>query len=1188
MNNHRSGLVLPSIAKRPTIDDNNDKKPGKAQIENNDNTNQNITHQDSQHDESSDLVQLNQPNQLNQQKPNNRFRVKVQSQNQLQNQPQVITQQVVNPIRTNDNLIINYSVNPTSEIVFENNINWLPIHLVRKAKGKVWSHFWANNPNLELVRCKHCKIIIRNQPYIESLDKSKNSNNANDSNNTYSVTHFDKELHKICQKHLKLIHNINSLTSYYPKNSIIKLNNNNSSTTNSKNSSTSNATELINNDSDSPIVTTLTPNSTHRNESVNFNKSFNNDISKNDGTTNVTDITSATHTAKSTANKSNKNSISVTSSKQTRINKKTTKNKNNSNTTGNTPNNFLVDNIQSNNNTNIVNRNSGTDSITISMDINDIKRLNEREFFFPTTNLLSIIIASENLSFDIIKDSSFRLLLSRLSDSYIPNINSINNSIIMIANQITEIINRTAYRNSSDSQLIINLPQILSNPITSKGSRNNNPILTTIQNNIRQNSLLDVLQKYLLQLNNITLFSMSHCNYNDISLISLNFYDNLRKRLTFLPVSTTRLDKNNNYTDLYGPLRSQLLKVFESMNNLNNSNISITMNNDTINSMSNVDDLFHNFDNKFVNSKNYYHTCLVDLLSSCVKQMFGTIDDTNIFGQHNYQSRSKPINFYSNDKAEQLLDFAVKITENDINWDKDSIFMKINNVFDEIKKNPWLLERFKKLYEDEVLANESKRNNGNKNKGGDTADHSNKTSSSKLLISLDKEFYSTVEGSLSAVLTARPILSVLNHHLQCVPLTDADFTLIKDMLSLFKTINGLILYFSTTKKLNFIYVIFTILNLEKYLNDLLSDYNVPEMFQPYERLLIEIKNIKKILINDKMNLLALFCCPAALFDKRILEYIFKTNKLNQIVNSVTSTVVENLRKVIDLKVINSMLDNEVNSFGANDENRGDFDSELDSDSVSETESDSTSANTRSSTVSSSILNSSSRNQGLITNSNSHIKPNDVVDDESVSVVGNAVDNLLTKLVQEELYDYLSTVNTIVPIAYKSYCDEVGYAYENGRFKKIIQNDNLRVNDDGIVLAEQLGDSSFDNGVDNGDDLDVEFLDYDDNSANNNNEFEIKINQIEQLMNIHIPVCNAFWDRYLHNGAGVIVKFLIKLMFTESTSSVRQEYLFLNDFVPKLGEEYLDSVVKIKLFNQQFSAGKVDYEMDTLQTAAQYN
>ena len=60
------------------------------------------------------------------------------------------------------------------------------------------------------------------------------------------------------------------------------------------------------------------------------------------------------------------------------------------------------------------------------------------------------------------------------------------------------------------------------------------------------------------------------------------------------------------------------------------------------------------------------------------------------------------------------------------------------------------------------------------------------------------------------------------------------------------------------------------------------------------------------------------------------------------------------------------------------------------------------------------------------------------------------------------------------------------------------------------------------------------------------------------------------------------------MITESSTSRRIEYEFLNNFIPKLGDDYLEDIVKIRLFNEQFSAGKVDYDVDTLATIAQYD
>lgn len=96
-----------------------------------------------------------------------------------------------------------------------------------------------------------------------------------------------------------------------------------------------------------------------------------------------------------------------------------------------------------------------------------------------------------------------------------------------------------------------------------------------------------------------------------------------------------------------------------------------------------------------------------------------------------------------------------------------------------------------------------------------------------------------------------------------------------------------------------------------------------------------------------------------------------------------------------------------------------------------------------------------------------------------------------------------------------------------------------------------------------------------------------MNFIEELLDIHVPVCNAFWSQYLDNDAGPIIRILFKIMQCQSSSSIRGEYSFLNDFIPRVHPDLTQEIIKIKLFNDQFVASKVDYDLDTLQTASQY-
>ena len=56
-----------------------------------------------------------------------------------------------------------------------------------------------------------------------------------------------------------------------------------------------------------------------------------------------------------------------------------------------------------------------------------------------------------------------------------------------------------------------------------------------------------------------------------------------------------------------------------------------------------------------------------------------------------------------------------------------------------------------------------------------------------------------------------------------------------------------------------------------------------------------------------------------------------------------------------------------------------------------------------------------------------------------------IDSIFLQIIQEDLYDYLSTVNSIVPISYRSYCEQSNFIRDSGRFKKrIITEEQLLI------------------------------------------------------------------------------------------------------------------------------------------------
>lgn len=726
----------------------------------------------------------------------------------------------------------------------------------------------------------------------------------------------------------------------------------------------------------------------------------------------------------------------------------------------------------------ISNDNNFSIDITMPNDMESLRKANEREMFFPTTQLLSIIIASENLPLSFIKNSSVRLLLNKLSDSFTPDATNIIQSIKLTAKQIDSIIERTASRNNVDLQLIIDT---------------NNLSTDDVQ---RSSQLITKIKSHLIEMNKITFFSLSHSNWNNnsISILSLQFFDQLTNSIKCLPISIDKINSDSDIDKI--TIRSQLLKSLQKIPNLFKSVISITLPRDNLLNVLHLDD--HQFFSQKKNIKNpadYYHNCFITSLTKAIIPLFGEIDyDIPKKEQKSQKKSEKNSNkgiFTTNDDNNNLLDQIIDISNVNIST---SIFDKINRFYDEIFNNPWELSRFHDLT--------------NTHLHDSTID----------MIYFDTEKFSTAETSLVRFLELRPIIQIMESHINSEKFGDVDFLIVQYLLEIIQSINKIILYFSSKNTFNFVYLLMTVLSIEKHLASTLNGIHLKRLMKPFGMVLENIKEFKQILINDEMVLLAMFLCPAVLFERELLEYAFKSISLSEIVNLVSETILSLLKRFIEVQAIDSSINSNPREMAQNDGGEND---------------------------------NNSNSQQLHNNNNFNI--NEISDlnyfNSHNPTIQNEVDTLLLQVVQEDLYEYLSTVNSIVPVSYISFCKRSNFVRDNGLFKKRVE---VTTNDGMTSYKEE------------------------------------DINYMDQLMDIHLPVCNAFWDQFLQNNAGPVVRLLANIMRTQVSSSVQTEYAFLKNFVPKLGEDFYEDVVKIKLFNSQFSAAKVDFEIDTLPSACQYN
>ena len=871
----------------------------------------------------------------------------------------------------------------SDEIIVDGVREWVPIHLLRKTKAKFWTHYLGLDKHLYLLKCKHCGEIL--QKFVSS---------SSNSNGSLQTT-------KKLQKHLKKIHRLDPLVSYY---------------------------------ADKPVFLTqsnllLNNNNNKSNNNPDFITSYNNYFDPNN-------IHSDHHHPPPPPPPT---------------------------TTTTTRRPLDSDFIDSNTTLHLSNFKNIHPSIQQRLDS------------FPISKLMAIIIASQNLSINFINDPTMKLIYSKLSTPFYPNQNSVKSTIRFISNQINNIVKRTTNRNNSNLHFIIDIHTLPSDLLE------------------RSNFLTDRLNFFLNEINNITLLSLTsnvtNPNSNTeaplypINILSLQYFDSHNNCSKIIPL--TLKVSESNLSNTVTTLRNLLLDTYHQFPNLYKSVLSLTVPHTDPNHHITNNDL--HFSDLPLRHDIPTHFCIVSILSEILKPIFIDNDSnsTDINGHIDDSKCPKPSNYYSNDPNQHFLDACVDLSKVHISNTTQSIFNRIKQFYNELNSNPWQLERFNQVYKDTF----------------------NNTHRPPLLQQFDTHFYSTAQSTLQTFLDLKPVILNVQNSLQCENFKEADFLVISTLLDLIGSINRLILFFGTSNRLNFVYIIFAILSIEKQLTELIGHCKVQSLVAVFKRIQNVVKRHKRSLLDDQMNLLALFCCPATLFDRDVLEHVFKTVSLSEIVNKVSKIIRDIIKRFITIEFVSNSNNNKNN--GNNNDNR-----------QPSTDPD--------------LLNG---NYNDINNVNRRF-----FNGNENRIIETEIDSILEHIINEDLYDYLSTVNTVVPLSYKAYCERTGYIRDEGRFKKIIENSN-----------------------------DVETM-----------------TEVDQLLDIHIPVCTAFWDKYLANDAGKIVRLLLKIMATESSTSKRIEYAFLNGFISKLGDDYLEDVVKIRLFNEQFPIGKVDYDVDTLATITQYD
>ena len=149
------------------------------------------------------------------------------------------------------------------------------------------------------------------------------------------------------------------------------------------------------------------------------------------------------------------------------------------------------------------------------------------------------------------------------------------------------------------------------------------------------------------------------------------------------------------------------------------------------------------------------------------------------------------------------------------------------------------------------------------------------------------------------------------------------------------------------------------------------------------------------------------------------------------------------------------------------------------------------------------------------------------------------------LVEKSLNTYILTLSSYLSNAYETYPEENNFIQEkNGQYRKL-----------------------FNNG------------------ENNKDEESAILNPIEELLNIHIPINENFWDIFTNaqGNHNLVVRVLFKIFSSISSSSVRREYSFLRDFKCNTDPKLLQEIVKLRVFNSQFRIHEIDFNTNNLDT-----
>ncbi|SMN22663.1 similar to Saccharomyces cerevisiae YGR071C Putative protein of unknown function [Maudiozyma saulgeensis] len=724
---------------------------------------------------------------------------------------------------------------------------------------------------------------------------------------------------------------------------------------------------------------------------------------------------------------------------------------------------------------------------------------------FPITQLLAVIIASENLPLQFLDDSAVQMLLGRASNADIPSMFDIMDTIKSTSRQIDSIVQRTASRNALDTQLIIDKMQLSS----AKESADD--------------ELVRIIKRHLIEVSKMNFFSLTYNVWSkSVSILTLQFNDPLSQSIKSLPLAVDLGDPLSKDMGIV-TCRTQLLKIIKRIPSLAKSIVAITLPNErrlTISNSENYDFL------KVVNNNipmNQFHNCFVTFLQDIISPLFDDKSDEDEIIENQPNSTNDTSNNNNNnnnmftdiDRDNQTLDNVINIA--DTNPSANTVFDRINKIYDSIRSNPWELSRFKDLASN-ILENDN--NNP--------------------MIYFERQRFSTATLALERFIKLESAITTIQQSLPGIEkFNKTDFLIMSTLHDFLKSFNKIVLYYVSGPATGGIYTLLALFAIEKHLVDSISAVRLGPVMASMKKVLNTIKRTKRLLIKDDMILVSMFMCPLALFEREILEYTFDSTSLSDIVQMVSQAILNCLKPFVDLQEIDSSATfNEMSRNDGGDTPQNNNNNDDDDDETADED----------------------NNDATIGSIDEHATSEPPVEPPrteprrgETTALQTRIFHLLLQMIQTDLYEYLTTVNAIIPKSYLSFCERSGYVTEHG----VVWNHQDTPDEDVHGITKPVPKKN-------------------------------PVNFMDQLLDIKMPVCDAFWQQYLYGQGNVVTKLLMQIIKTQASSSIRQNYSFLKDFKSQLGEEFFEDVIKIKLFNDQFSVGKIDFDMDTLPSACEYS